>query len=103
MPLLAPASATAISGALPIVGVIALSGIVALCIAAWVVRDVARFALQRSAEDDIPRVLVALGGWLEQLRLFLPWQGSGQASIPRDDHAVGHTDRNRDLSKGGSQ
>ena len=94
------------SGALPIVVVIAVSCVVALFIAAWVVRDVARLAIQRSDEQDIPRVLAALGGWLEQLRLFLPWQGGelgSRRSIPPSDQPASDTDRTRDLSQGGTQ
>jgi hypothetical protein len=93
------------SGTLPIVAVIAVSGIVALCIAAWVIRDVARLALQKSAAADVPRVLAALGGWLEQLRLFLPWQeaGAGRQGRPGDDNSVSDTGRAGNLSQGGPQ
>jgi hypothetical protein len=99
------AAVLAASDALPIVVVIATAGIVALCIAAWVIRDVARLALQKSATDDVPRVLTALGGWLEQLRLFLPWQeaNSGRGVTSRDDQANGDTDRAGNLSTGGPQ
>jgi prepilin signal peptidase PulO-like enzyme (type II secretory pathway) len=106
MPLPASASGFVVSDALPVMAVIAVSGIVALGIAAWVVRDIARFALQRSTEADIPRVLVALGGWLEQLRLFLPWQ-SGElrrrTSLPPDGPHAGDTNQAPDLSKEGSR
>lgn len=100
------ATSYAASGALPVVAVIAVSGIVALCIAGWVIRDVARAALQKSSGEDIPRVLAALGGLLEQLRLFLPWQRSSRGSITsevRRSEPVNHTESTRDLSKGGSQ
>jgi hypothetical protein len=85
--------------------VIAVTSIVALCIAAWVIRDVARLALQRSAADDIPRVLAALGGWLEQLRLFLPWQeaSKGRDRAPWGDQPAIDTGQAENLSSGSPQ
>lgn len=96
----------AVSGALPIVAVIAISAIVALWIAAWLIRDVARVALQNSSQAEIPRVLLALGSLLDQLRQFLPWQSVGRRSItpevPRDELAA-HTKDTEDPSEGESQ
>jgi hypothetical protein len=95
-----------VSSALPVVAVIALSGILALAIAAWLIRDVARNALERSAEADVPQVLVALATLLDRLRLFLPWQNRGNKSLPRDipgEHLPGHTETDGDLPEGGSQ
>lgn len=95
-----------VSGALPVVAVIAVSGVVSLWIAGWVIRDVARAALQKSSEADVPHVLVALGGLLGQLLLFLPWQHSDRRTITPPtpgDQPTAHTDSTRGHSEGGSQ
>lgn len=95
-----------VSGALPVVAIIAVTGIVALYIAGWVIRDVARTALKQSSGEEVPHVLAALAGLLEQLRLFLPWQGRSRRSATpeiQDDQPTRHTENTRDLSKGGSQ
>jgi hypothetical protein len=68
----------AASSTLPVVAIIAATCIAALCVVGWLIRDVARAALQKSSEENVPHVLVALGGLLEQFRLFLPWQGGGR-------------------------
>jgi hypothetical protein len=100
------AGAYPLSGALPVVAVIAVSGVVALWIAAWLIRDVAHAALQKSSQEDVPRVLFALGGLLDQLRLFLPWRDNGHRVVtPRSpgDQRTTHTEEGRDLPEGGSQ
>lgn len=71
-------AADAVSNALPIVVTIAVAAVVALSIAGWVIRDVARTALQKTSQDNVPHVLAALGSLLEQLRLFFPWQRGGR-------------------------
>jgi hypothetical protein len=100
------AAADAASGALPVVAVIAVSCVIALLIAGWVIRDVARSALAKSREEDVPRVIGALGGLLGQFRLFLPWQGTARRSVAPealDDQPASHTEKSRDLPKGGSR
>jgi hypothetical protein len=104
MSLLAAAYAT--SGTIPLVAIIAATGIVALGVAGWVIRDVARTALQKSSEENVPHVIAALSGLLEQLRLFLPWQSGSPKSTtsePRDSQPVRHPEGTGKLSKGGSQ
>jgi hypothetical protein len=101
------AAAYNVSGALPVVAVVAATGIIALCVAGWVIRDVARAALQKSSEENIPYVLAALGGLLEQLRMFLPWQSAGHKSVapePPSEQSASHTkSSSKNLSRGGSQ
>jgi hypothetical protein len=95
-----------LSGALPVVAVVAISGVVSLAIAAWLIRGVAHSALERSAQDDVPQVLAALGGLLDRLRLFLPWPGRGHEFLPTgvpSDRAASHTDSVKDLPEGGPQ
>jgi hypothetical protein len=95
-----------VAGALPVVMVVAVSGILALAIAAWLIRDVARNALERSTQADVPQVLAALGGLLDRLRLFLPWQNGRRTSLSSgapDDQPMTHTESDRDLPAGGSQ
>ena len=93
-----------LSAAMPVVAVIAASAIVAIAIAAWLIREVARNALEKSAQTDIPEVLTALGGLLDSLRLFLPWHSGWHRSLPADppgNNATTHTGTSRDLPEGG--
>jgi hypothetical protein len=68
-------SSSLISGALPVIIVIALSTIIAVAIAAWLIREVASRAIEKTKPEDVASVVVALGALLNPLRLFLPWSG----------------------------
>jgi Mn2+/Fe2+ NRAMP family transporter len=65
--------------------VVAVSAVVALAIAAWLLHQVARRAIDKSTPEGLPAVLVALGAMIDPLRLFLPWSGRRPAEARRDD------------------
>ncbi len=64
-----------VAGALPAIIVVACTAIVAIAISAWLVRDVAHRAIERTSPEKVPAVVLALGSLLHPLRLFLPWSG----------------------------
>jgi hypothetical protein len=71
------------AGALPVIIVIACTTIIAIAISAWLVRDVARRAIERTSPERVPAVVLALGSLLHPLRLFLPWSSRGaRPSLP---------------------
>jgi hypothetical protein len=86
--------------------VFAICGVFSLAIAAWLIRELAHTALARSAQEDVPQVLTALGGLLDKLSLLLPWSRRGRYSlstrVPRD-RTVGHTESDKDRPEGGPQ
>jgi hypothetical protein len=71
----AQSSAYSLGSALPVVVVIAVASIAALGIVAWLVRDVARRAIERTSPDKVDAVVRALGSLWEPLRGFVPWSG----------------------------
>jgi hypothetical protein len=75
-----------LGSALPVVVVIAVASIAALGIVAWLVRDVARRAIERTSPDKVDAVVRALGSLWEPLRGFVPW--SGRADMA--DHPPRH-------------
>lgn len=62
-----------ISGVLPVIIVIAVSAVAAIAIAAWLVNQVARRAINKVSPEGVAPVILALGALLNPLRLFLPW------------------------------
>lgn len=62
-----------ISAALPVIIVIAISAIAAIAIAAWLVREVASRAIDKTTPESVASVVHELGTLLNPLRLFLPW------------------------------
>jgi hypothetical protein len=85
---------------------LAICGVLSLAIAAWLLHDLARTALERSAQEDVPQVLNALSGLLDKLSLLLPWSRRGRQSLPPSgpsDRTAGHTGSIKDLSEGGPQ
>jgi hypothetical protein len=84
----------------------AVCGVFSLAIAAWLMRELTRAALEKSAQEDIPQVLTALSGLLDKLSLLLPWSRRGRESLPSGvptDGTTGHTGSVKDLSQGGPQ
>src|SRR5262249_51987116 len=103
---MSPAGSAWFSGALPVVAVVAICGVVSLAIAAWLISEVARRALEKSAQNDVPQVLTALGGLLDRLRLFLPWSSRGRESLPTGgpgDRVAGDTESVKELPEGRPQ
>jgi hypothetical protein len=91
-----------------VLAVVALAtcGVISLAIAAWLIRELAHTALERSAQEDVPQVLAALSGLLDKLSLLLPWSRRGRESLPTGvprDQTAGHTGSVKDLSDGGPQ
>lgn len=84
----------------------AVCGVLSLAIAARLIRELARTALEKSAQEDIPQVLAALSGLLDKLSLLLPWSrrgcGSLSSGVPKD-WTVGDTKPIKDLPEGGAQ
>jgi len=60
-------------GMLPVIIVIAISAIVAMAIAAWLVHQVALKAIDKTTPEEVAPVILALAAWLNPLRQFLPW------------------------------
>jgi hypothetical protein len=93
-----------VSSALPVIIVVACTAIVAIAISAWLVRDVARRAIERTSPDKVPAVVLALGSLLHPLHLFLPWSGRwGPGSRPsgaNDPEEVLNTKNSPALPKG---
>ncbi|MGH3159844.1 MAG: hypothetical protein ACRDNF_25170 [Streptosporangiaceae bacterium] len=95
------------ASALPVTIVIACTSLVAIAISAWLVRDVARRAIERTSPDKVPAVVQALGSLLHPLRLFLPWSGRRAALDWRShegaDHSeIPHNESSPALQKGSS-
>ena len=67
------------SWVLAIVG-LAICGVLSLAIAAWLIRELAHAALEKSAQQDVPQVLTALSGLLDKLSLLLPWSRPARKS-----------------------
>jgi len=94
-----------VANTLPVIIVIACTAIVAIAISAWLIRDVAHRAIERSSPDKVPAVLVALGSLLYPLRLFLPWSGHRAGASPpaygevRHDETL-HNESSPTLQKG---
>lgn len=71
------------AGALPVIIVVASTTIIAIAISAWLVRDVAHRAIERTSPEKVPAVVLALGSLLHPLRLFLPWSSrDARPSLP---------------------
>jgi hypothetical protein len=93
--------------ALPVILVIAGTTIVALGIAAWLVREVALRAIERTSPDKVPAVVQALAALLHPFRLFLPWS-SHQAAPDRPpadgpcQHEKLHNEKTQALQQGSS-
>jgi hypothetical protein len=94
---------SAVSAALPVIVVIALSAIVAIAITALLVRDIARRAIARANPDEVPAVLQALAAMLGPLADYLPWSGrKGQTGPPIPGDAAHNTDSSHPEPKEGS-
>jgi hypothetical protein len=92
-----------VASALPVIIVIACTAIVAIAISAWLVRDVAHQAIERTSPDKVPAVVLALGALLHPLRLFLPWSGrrAGPGMLPLGgDHDEKRHDENSSAAEG---
>jgi hypothetical protein len=76
-------AANASSSALPVAIVVACTAIVCLGIAAWLVREVALRAIDRSSPEKVAAVVQALGSILRALGVFLPWSGRDTVGPPR--------------------
>lgn len=70
---------------LPVVIVIAVTVVVTIVIAAWLVRDVARKAIDKTTPEGVAPVVAALGALLSPLRLFLPWSRAVDPGPPFAD------------------
>ena len=82
---------------------IAICGVLSLAIAAWLIRELAHTALERSAQEDVPQVLTALSGLLDKLSLLMPWSRRGRESLPTGvsrDPTADHNESVKDLSEG---
>jgi hypothetical protein len=77
-------STSLISGALPVIIVIALSAIIAVAIAAWLIREVAQRAIEKTTPEGVAAVVLALGALLNPLRLFLPWSSARSPAELKD-------------------
>jgi hypothetical protein len=67
-----------IPGVLPAIIVIAVSAVAAIAIAAWLVYQVARRAIDKVPPEGVAPVILALGALLNPLRLFLPWSNRSE-------------------------
>ena len=76
-----------ISDPLPVVIVIAASTIVTAAIGAWLVHQVASKALDKTTPEGVAQVILALGGLLRPLGLYLPW--SRQKTSPGSSEPLG--------------
>lgn len=61
------------------ISVIAVSAVAAIAIVAWLIREVARRAIDKTAPDHVAPVLLALAALASPFRWFLPW--SSQSGI----------------------
>jgi hypothetical protein len=68
-----------ISGVFPVIVVMAVSAVAAIAIAAWLVHQVARRAIDKVPPEEVAPVILALGALLNPLRLFLPWSGRSES------------------------
>jgi hypothetical protein len=75
-------NATEIASAWPVIAIIGFTVIVTVAIAAWLVRDVAHRAIERTSPEKVPAVVMALGSFLHPLRLFLPWSSRPMSIAP---------------------
>jgi hypothetical protein len=85
---------------------LAICGVFSVAIAAWLVRELGRAALERSAQEDVPQVLAALGALLDKLSLLLPWSRRDRRSlpaVPAGDAASRNTEAAEDLLEGGAR
>ena len=69
-----------ISDALPVIIVIAVSALITAAIAAWLVHDVARKAIEKTTPEGVAQVVHALSHLLHPLRLYLPWSSNRWSS-----------------------
>ncbi|MBG0567340.1 hypothetical protein [Actinoplanes aureus] len=69
----------------PVVMAALIAGVAlaAMAITAWLVLQIARRALDKTAPDEVESVVRALGALIHPLRLFLPW--SRRDSSARSD------------------
>lgn len=67
---------------LPVIIVIALSAVAATAIAAWLVYQVARRAIDKVPPEGVTPVIYALSALLNPLRLFLPWRTRSELIQP---------------------
>jgi hypothetical protein len=74
-----------LADALPVVVVLALSGIVAMAIAAWLVHAVARRAIEKTTPESVASVIFALGALLNSLCGIVPWTRSRHTGL-HDGH-----------------
>ena len=96
-----------IASALPVIIVVACTAIVAIAISAWLVRDVAHRAIERTSPEKVPAVVLALGSLLHPLRLFLPWSGrraepDSRSHSGADHDEMLHNESSPALQKGSS-
>jgi hypothetical protein len=88
-----------VSGVLPVIIVIAVSTIAAIAIAAWLVNQVARRAIDKATPEEVAPVILALGALLNPLQLFLPWRArSGPARLPPRSEAPARTSLHNETS-----
>jgi len=77
-------------GMLTVTIVIAVSTVTTIAIAAWLVHQVARRAIDKTTPEGVAPVILALGALLNPLRLFLPWtnpSASPQSQTRKDNEA----------------
>jgi hypothetical protein len=74
------------SGALPVVIVIAVSALAMAAMAAWLVHDVARKAIDKTTPEGVAQVVGALADLLSPLQSYLPWSNrrtAGKSGVIR--------------------
>jgi len=93
-----------ISGALPVIIVIAVSTLVAITIAAWLVYQVARRAIDKVPPEGVATVILALGALLNPLRLFLPWPNRSEpVQLPPNTENPPPTSLHNETNPGATQ
>lgn len=61
------------AGALPLLGVALGGAIIGIAIVAWLVREIASLAIEKSEPDHVADVVSALAALISAFRFFLPW------------------------------
>lgn len=100
--------AYSVSGMFSVSIVVAVTVIVAIAIAAWLVREVARRAIDKASPETVASVITALGVLLYSLRSFLPWSSrSSSLGMQIDRSSIGyellHEDNSRSDREGEKQ
>ena len=85
-------AAAEVASTLPVIIVVACTVVAALAISAWLVRDVAHRAIDRTNPDKVAAVVSALGSLLHPLRLFLPWSDRRASAGRSCDACPGHSE-----------